>query len=164
MYCLASNIQINFPALLITHLTHCITHKNRIGYGNLVSIILKKCKIKLPSQPSFEIEPENYLTKDTLSRLSLTVRGGLLEYEVEDVQVKVEKDVESTRKRKRVEEQGTEVKQSGRKSQRLAEPKRNQDNGIMIELDKDPVPQEAASKAVDFPLLSTVCLYGILKD
>ena len=101
MYCLANNIHINLPALIITHLTHCITHKNRIGYGNLISILLRKCKIKLPSQPPFEMEPKNYLTKDTLPRLSLRVQGGVLGYDVKDVKVKVKKDVETVGKRKR---------------------------------------------------------------
>lgn len=106
----------------------------------------------------------NYLTKDTLLRLNLRVQGGVLGYDVEEVKVKVEKDVKTVGKRKREEELGYGVKQTVRKSQRPIEPRRNQVSGIMINLGEDPVPQGAASRAVDFPLLSTDGLHGILKE
>lgn len=73
MFCMAKNIKINSPSLRISHLSYYISHNNKIGYGNLVSTILKNCQVKLPSSPSFELEPENFLTKDTQSRLSLRV-------------------------------------------------------------------------------------------
>ena len=59
---------------------------------------MKKCKIKLPSKPCFALELENYLTKDTHSRLSLTVHGGVLGFEVEEVKVKVEKESKPARR------------------------------------------------------------------
>lgn len=44
-------IKINFPSLMITHLTHCITHNNRIGYGNLLTTIFFKKKKAMSNFP-----------------------------------------------------------------------------------------------------------------
>lgn len=73
---------------MISHLSYCITHNNKIGYGNLVPTVFKKCITKLTASPSFDLEPENYFTRDTLSRLSLRVQGAKVEYDVEEPKVK----------------------------------------------------------------------------
>lgn len=84
MFSLAKNIKINFPSLMISHFLYCISRNNKVGYGNLVSTTLKNNQIKLPTSPSFDLEPENSLTKDTLSRLKLRVQGGKLRYGIEE--------------------------------------------------------------------------------
>lgn len=146
------------PSLIISHLSHCISHNTKVGYGNLLSTIFKNCEVKLLASPSFCLEPQNYLTKDTLSRLSLRLVNGKLDFEREVTPIKVE--VGGKRKL------GEEGVPGGyvRKSQRIAGSKsqKEQDQGevVFIHLDSDPVP----STTVDFPLLSTTGLHRMLRE
>nr|ABD83307.1 Fgenesh protein 132 [Beta vulgaris] len=84
--------------------------------------------------PSFTLEPENYLTKETLTRLSLRVVGGTLEFEGEATVTKPEAGT----KRKLFEEA---IGGSVRKSQRLDGGKslkeQDPDTAETINLDED---------------------------
>lgn len=136
IYCLIHNFKINFPSLMISHLTHCITNKNKIGYGALITHIFKKSKLKLPSTPSFNLEPENYLTKTTLSRLSLKVINGKIEFEnkKEEEQAQV------------VVDECSDAKKQIRKSGRLAKsPSTKAQSLVMIDEDDPTVPALTAT-------------------
>lgn len=139
---------------MISHLSYCISHNNKIGYSNFVSTILQNCQIKLPVSPSFELEPENYLTKDTLSRLKLRVKV-----------VSWSMKLRRPRAREKLGSKGSMwkrsmwgVQRSVRKSQRLAETKSPKGRGdaVMINLNEDHV--SPGSTAGDSPLLSTTNL------
>ena len=47
IYCLANHIKIIFPSLMISHLSDCIERKFMVGYGCLLTWILKKFGIPL---------------------------------------------------------------------------------------------------------------------
>lgn len=153
MYCLAKKIKINFPSLMIIHLTHCITHKNRVGYGSLLTYIFRKCKVKLPSHPSFELEPENFLTEETLSWLSLSVVGGKIDFEG---------------KKQEEKGKGKEEEQAQSVSRRIKASKSLRNKGesgdIFVDLEEDMVPLESSSKVVDFPLLSSAALFSFMRE
>ena len=121
IFCLAKNIKINFPALMISHLCYCISHYTKVWICQpyFCHPQEKSNQIKLPSITSFDLEPDNYLTKDTLSRLSLKVLGGKLVFE--GIETKGKGEVGSKRKLK--EEVSTKNPRFFRKSQRTAKTK-----------------------------------------
>ena len=47
IYCLANHIKINFPSLMISHLSDCIEKKFMVEYGGLLTWIFKKFGVSL---------------------------------------------------------------------------------------------------------------------
>ena len=60
IYCMANHIKINFPSLMISHLSDCIAKKCMVGYGGLLSWIFRKFGVALeglnfPMGPNIKI-------------------------------------------------------------------------------------------------------------
>ena len=108
---------------MISHLSYRISHNTKVGYANLISVILKKNKIKLPSNTSFDLETNTTWRKDTLSRFSLKVLDGKLVFK--GAETKGKGEVGS--KRKLEEEVSIAGNRYVRKSQRIAETKTPRD-------------------------------------
>ena len=58
IYCMANKIKINFPSLMISHLSDCISKRYVIGYGGLLTWIFRMLGVPLEGQ-NFPMGPNN---------------------------------------------------------------------------------------------------------
>ena len=72
IYCLANHIKINFPSLMISHLSDCIEKKFMVGYRGLLMWIFKKFGVPLDSL-QFPMSPNNNISVKCLNNLHLRV-------------------------------------------------------------------------------------------
>lgn len=78
IYLLETQHQINFPAIFITHLTHCISHNNVVGYGSLLTYIMRKVGVDLTSYTSEPLTPAHILNPACLNGISLNIVDGVV--------------------------------------------------------------------------------------
>ena len=76
---MANNIKINFPSLMISHLSDCISKRCTIGYGGLLTWVFRKLGVPLEGQ-NFSMGPNNKIGAKCLSNLHLKLNeNGTLE-------------------------------------------------------------------------------------
>ena len=94
IYCLANHIKINFPSLMISHLSDCIEKKYLVGYGGLLTWIFKKFGVPLDGL-HFPMSPINKIGAKCLNNLHLKLNdNGILEDANEQVDI-VDSDKEA---------------------------------------------------------------------
>lgn len=76
MFCLANKLKINFPSLLIQHLTYTVENDFLVGYGNLLSNMFVSKGVDLSNEYAVELKATEYLDANALLRLKLTVVEG----------------------------------------------------------------------------------------
>ena len=96
IYCLANHIKFNFPSLIISHLSDCIEKKYLVGYGGLLTWILRKFGVNPLDGLQFPMSPNNKIGARCLTNLHLKLNdNGILEDANEEVEiVDSEKDEE----------------------------------------------------------------------
>ncbi|XP_021741690.1 uncharacterized protein LOC110707921 isoform X1 [Chenopodium quinoa] len=72
IFCLAKKVSINFPALMIAHLDHCIPDLH-IPYGSLLTVVFQDLKVPLPQTETYTLKPEHILQEKSLLKLKLKV-------------------------------------------------------------------------------------------
>ena len=94
MYCLAKKIKINFPALMIQHLEHCVPKGFKVGYGALLTTVFESLDVELDDLDVIRLKGENKIQESTLLNLGIIVVEGkckFVEEEKEDKRKGVEK-------------------------------------------------------------------------
>ena len=88
IYCMANHIKINFPSLMISHLSDCIEKKIFVGYGGLLTCIFKKFDVPLEGL-EFPMGPNMKIGAKCLQNLhlKLTDEGMLIHYLEEEIEV-----------------------------------------------------------------------------
>ena len=87
IYCMANNIKINFPSLMISHLSDCIAKKCMVGYGGLLSWVFRKFGVPLEGL-NFPMGPNNTIGAKCLNNLHLKLNeNGILEDVTEQIDV-----------------------------------------------------------------------------
>ena len=87
IYCLANHIKINFPSLMISHLSDCIEKKYVVGYGGLLTWIFRKFGVPLDGL-LFPMSPNNKIGAKCLNNLHLKLNdNGMLEDANEEVEI-----------------------------------------------------------------------------
>ena len=66
IYCMANNIKINFPSLMISHLSDCVAKKCMVGYEGLLSWIFRKFGVPLEGL-NFHMSPNNKIRAKCLN-------------------------------------------------------------------------------------------------
>ena len=104
IYCMDNQIKINFPSLMISHLSDCIEKKNVVGYGGLLTWIFRKFEVPLDGL-EFPMGPNMKIGARCLKNLHLKVTDeGVLINELEEV-VFVGSDDEEVEEEEVVEEE-----------------------------------------------------------
>ena len=67
---MANNIKINFPSLMISHLSDCISKRCMVGYGGLLSWVFTKFGVPLVGL-NFPMGPNNKIGAKCLTNLHL---------------------------------------------------------------------------------------------
>ena len=99
IYCMANHIKINFPSLMISHLSDCIKKKSFVGYGGLLTWILNKFSIPLDGL-QFPMGPNMKIGAKSLHNLHLKLNDeGILMHDLEEV-VEVESEEERVEEEK----------------------------------------------------------------
>ena len=100
IYCLANHIKINFPSLMISHLSDCLEKKFMVGYGGLFTWIFKKFGVPMDSL-QFLMSSNNKIGAKCLNNLHLKLsnKGILEEATIKDVENK-DSDEEKEEKEK----------------------------------------------------------------
>ena len=80
IYCLENKIQINFPSLMIQHLTHCLANHLKVGYANLIITLLESCGISMTNYESLKLKTNHYVQPKTLEARNLTVVEGTTQF------------------------------------------------------------------------------------
>ena len=108
IYCLANHIKINFPSLMISHLSYCIEKKYLVGYGGLLTWIFRKFGVPLNGL-KFPKSPKNKIGAKCLNNLHLKLNdNGILENANAEVEVvDSEKDEEEQEDDKVIKDQET---------------------------------------------------------
>lgn len=87
IYCLANHIKINFPSLMVSHLSECIEKGLMVGYGGLLTCIFKKFEVPLDGL-EFPMSANNKISERCLTNLHLQLNEkGILEHAIEEVAV-----------------------------------------------------------------------------
>ena len=87
IYCLANHIKINFPSLMISHLSDCIEKKYLVGYGGLLTWIFRKFGVPLDGL-LLPMSPNNKIGAKCLNNLHLKLNdNGILEDANEEVEI-----------------------------------------------------------------------------
>ena len=106
IYCLENKIQINFPSLMIKHLTHCISKNMKIGYGNLLMTFLESFGIK-ETKEVLTMQRNHFIQSSTLLRLGLLVKDGVCVFKEQE---KEEDEEEEQKVAEKEEEEADKVK------------------------------------------------------
>ena len=97
IYCMANHIKINFPSLMISHLSDSIEKRSMVGYGGLLTWIFKKFGVPLDGL-QFPMGPNNKIGAKCLHNLHLRLNDeGILENAIEkvvDIETEDEKNEE----------------------------------------------------------------------
>lgn len=124
MYCLENKIQINFPSIMIQHLTHCITHNMMIGYGNLLMYLFECFGINLSKYELLKLQTNHFIQPKTLDSLSMEVVDGKVVFAVKKLKgvekkSEVKEELEETEKKEsepvRTEEKSVKKQRGGKK-------------------------------------------------
>ena len=87
IYRLANHIKINFPSLMISHLSDCIDKKYVVRYGGLLTWIFRKFGVPLDGL-HFPMGPNNKIGAKCLNNLHLKLNdNGILEDANEQVYI-----------------------------------------------------------------------------
>ena len=85
IYCMDNQIKINFPSLMISHLSDCIEKKNVVGYGGLLTWIFRKFGVPLDGL-EFPMGPNMKIGARCLKNLHLKLNDeGVLINESEEI-------------------------------------------------------------------------------
>ena len=108
IYCLANHIKINFPSLMISHLSDCIEKKYMVGYGGLLTWIFRKFGVLLEGL-QFPMSSNHKIGEKCLTNLYLKISDkGILEEafieDVEDENSDEEKDEEGEKEKEKEEQ------------------------------------------------------------
>ena len=104
IYYLANHIKINFPSLMISHLSDCIEKKYLVGYGGLLTWIFSKFGVPLKGL-HFLMGPNNKIGAKCLNNLHLKLNdNGILENANEQVNVDSDKEEEAHKNEEKEEE------------------------------------------------------------
>ena len=104
IYCLANHIKINFPSLMISHLSDCIEKKYLVGYGGLLTWIFRKFGVPLEGL-HFSMGPNNKIGAKCFKNLHLNLNdNGILEDANEQVIVNSNKEEEAQKREEKEEE------------------------------------------------------------
>ena len=99
IYCMANHIKINFPSLMISHLSDCIEKGSFVGYGGLMTWIFKKFGVPLDAL-QFPMGPSTNICAKCLQNLHLKLNDeGILVHAVEEV-VEVDSEEEKVEEEK----------------------------------------------------------------
>jgi hypothetical protein len=86
IYCLANHIKIDFPSLMISHLSDCIKKRCMVGYGGLLTCVFKKFGVPLDGL-QFPMSANNKIGAKCLNNLHLKLNEkGILEDFVDEVE------------------------------------------------------------------------------
>ena len=80
MYCLENKIQINFPSIMIKHLTHCITNHLKVGYANLIITLIESFGISVENCESLKLQTNHFVQPRTLESRNLHVVDGVTQF------------------------------------------------------------------------------------
>ena len=109
IYCLANHIKINFPSLMISHLSDCIVKKYMVGYGGLLTWIFRKFGVPLKGL-HFPMGPNNKICAKCLNNLHLKLNdNGILENAIEQVNANSDKEEKTQKAEEEKKEQKDEV-------------------------------------------------------
>ena len=105
---MANNIKINFPLLMISHLSDCISKRYMIGYGGLLSWIFEKFGVPLLGL-NFPMGPNNKISAKCLSNLHLKLNENeILENVAEQINVYSDNKEDTNKAEEEIEEQEEE--------------------------------------------------------
>ena len=105
IYCMANNIKINFPSLMISYLSGFISKRCVIGYGGLLTWTFRKLGVPLEGQ-NFPMGPNNMIGAKCLSNLHLKLNENrILENVAEQINVHSDDKEEQEEERSKKEEQ-----------------------------------------------------------
>ena len=94
---MANSIKINFPSLMISHLSGCIAKTCMVGYGGLLSWVFRKFGVPLEGL-NFPMGPNNKIGAKYFNNLHLKLNeNGILENVTEQIDVHSD-DKEETNK------------------------------------------------------------------
>nr|ABM55243.1 hypothetical protein [Beta vulgaris] len=153
IHCLASHKRINFPSLMIQHMSHCIDNGFVVGYGALITEILIKFKVRISGVPNIGVSTGNMLNVRALNNLNVAnidddeddeecddVEEEELEIEVEKEKEKKQQKIEKIEKEKekKMKKKNKKQKRRGR-SQRvrnmkiLNSPSHDEDESVNVD-------------------------------
>lgn len=127
IYCLERFMPINFPKLFIQHLTHCILEKSNLGYGNIMTHILKTCGVKFDGLVGIPLGVNHIGDETSVKKLNLMVKDGELVWCKGPRKRNMEPDDEETvekgkkKQKKVVTEEGGVEKEEGSESETVVE-------------------------------------------
>jgi transposase-like protein len=114
IYCMANHIKINFPSLMVSHLSECIEKGLMVGYGGLLTCVFKKFGVPLDG-PEFPMSANNKISERCLTNLHLQLNEkGILEHAIEEVEVSSD---EEEKEKVEKEEEEEEVKEKEKEDQ-----------------------------------------------
>ncbi|XP_056696583.1 uncharacterized protein [Spinacia oleracea] len=78
MYCLEHKIPINFPALMIKHLSHCVPSDDKVGYASLLTMVFRSFSVDLRDYGELTVISQQIVQSDLLRSMNLAVANGRL--------------------------------------------------------------------------------------
>ncbi|XP_056682692.1 uncharacterized protein [Spinacia oleracea] len=78
MYCLEHKIPINFPALMIKHLSHCVPSDYKVGYASLLTMVFRSFSVDLRDYGELMVTSQQIVQSDLLKSMNLQVVNGRL--------------------------------------------------------------------------------------
>ena len=135
IYCMENQIKINFPSLMISHLSDCIEKRNVVGYGGLLTWIFRKFGVPLEGL-EFPMGPNMKIGAKCLQNLHLKLNEeGVLIHESEEV-VDVESDEEVIEEEEVLREEEIEEKE-GEKVEEKEKEREKEQEPVPTETDKE---------------------------
>ena len=111
IYCLANHIKINFPSLMVSHLSECIEKGLMVGYGGLLTCIFKKFGVPL-DRLEFPMSANNKISERCLTNLHLQLNEkGILEHAIDEVDVSSDDEEEEKTEKEKEEGEGEKEKE-----------------------------------------------------
>ena len=84
IYCLAKKIQINFPSIMIQHLSHCVPKGWKVGYGNLLTYVFESFGISFTDKEPLPLKNTEYMQSIFLENHKMKVVDGCFEVVLEE--------------------------------------------------------------------------------